>query len=260
MDNKKNNRTIVRAIEVLDYIAEKRKACSILELQQALDIPKTSVFDIVHTLGNLGMLYFDIKTRQFSLGIKNYELGMAYLDSMDLHTIVLSYLKELSYKYQQTSYFAIPKGKDILYINKVEGKSPLRLTCTIGNTNDMYSTGLGKAMLAAMPLNKVIDLLKHANFQKKTIYTIDSLNELLIELAKIRERGYSIDNEEDNIGVFCIAAPIMDHCNLVVGAISVSMFKIGEMDNITTKISQDICSMALEISNRIGFKEKKLFF
>lgn len=255
----KSNRTVLRAIQIMDYISKKRTSCSILELSKNLQIPKTSVFDIVHTLKQEGMLIFDEQTKSFSLGMKLYQLGMAYLDSMDLHSLILPYLKNLSEKYDETAYFAIPNNSTILYIDKIEGRSPLRTTCIIGDTNDMYSTGLGKAMLAAMPIKEIIQMYSNLPFKAKTKNTVQNIGELLTELETIRKRGYSTDNEEDNYGIFCISAPILNSNNSVAGAISISMFKTEATLEKADLISKDVCSTAFEISRKLGFRKNTLF-
>ncbi|GAA0272188.1 IclR family transcriptional regulator [Faecalicatena contorta] len=249
----KKNRTVTRTLEILSYISKKSEACSIAELYKELGIPKTSVFDIVHTLELEGALEFNEHTKGFSLGVRMLEIGMAYMAKQDVHTIVRPYLKQLSVQFGETAYFAIPSGSQILYIDKIEGASPLRTSCAIGERNALYRTGLGKAMLAVRQDDEVIRLLDGVPFVRKTPNTIVSIEELLNELQRIRARGYSIDNEEDNENLFCIAVPVRNRLRECVGAISISVIKRKELDEKLDGIIGAVTKAGIEISCKMGF-------
>ncbi len=261
MENKniKLNRTVARAADILDYIAKSHTPVSLAEISKELKIPKSSAFDIVHTLTNKKMLAIDEATKSFQLDVKSFEIGSAYLGSSNVHSIARPYLKELSLQTGETAFLAIPNNGFLVYLDRVEGKSPTRTTCVIGDRNHMHCTGLGKAMLAAMPIEEVKVITGGGNLKKRTANTLPDFSSLIADLKKIRERGYSIDNCEDNDFVFCIAAPILDHTGSCIAAISISTVFTPSTEEKEPFYSRLITEAALDISHRFGYTANLIY-
>ena len=257
--NIKINRTVARAADILENVAKSQKPLSLAEISKGLDIPKSSAFDILHTLVHKNFLSVNEEAKTFQLDIKSFEIGNAYLSRSHVHSVAQPYLKEISLQTGETAFLAVPNKDRLVYLDKVEGKSPTRTTCTIGDRNHMHCTGLGKAMLASMPMDKVRAITGEGALPKHTDHTITDFRQLTAELAEIRKRGYSTDNCEDNDFVFCIGAPILDHAGICLGAISISMIYTPFAQEKEPIYAALIISAALKISQQFGYGAKSLY-
>ena len=263
MEKEKLNKAVLRSIDILDYLSHSKKPVTLSAISKDLGIPKSSVFDIIHTLVHKEMVQMDEDTKCFSLDVHCFEIGSTYLSRTDIHTQARPVLKQLSLQTGETTFLAVENNGMIVYLDKEEGSSPTRTTCVIGDRNDMYSTGLGKAILATLPIEKwrYVIVLKPAtlavsnsfSLTAKTSNTKTTFDELMEDLEQIRQRGYSIDNREDNEAVFCVGAPILNQSGDCMGAISISAIYTSITDERLSFFSQLITSSALGLSHKFGY-------
>lgn len=259
MNEPKISKAVSRAIDILDYIAHTKEPVTLAELNKNLDFPKSSIFDIVQTLAEKKMLSFDPVQKTYFLDIKSFEIGNAYLGKNDIHSIALPYLKNISELTSETVFMAVENNGMIVYLDKVEGSSPTRTTCNIGDRNAMHCTGLGKAMLATYPIEKIRMITGGGKLQAHTKNTLKNFDDLMEDIGKIKERGYSVDNCEDNDYVFCVACPILNVNGCCIAAISISCVYTPDLDKKIGFYSQLIAKAALDISNKFGYLGDSLF-
>lgn len=259
MNNEKLNKAVLRTVDILDYIANSKRPVSLSTLSKDLKIPKSSAFDIIHTLVNKKMVQMDEDTKGITLDVHCFEIGATYLSRNDIHTHARPFLKQLSLQTGETAFLAVENNGMIVYLDKEEGKSPTRTTCVIGDRNDMYTTGLGKAILATMPIEKVRMITGGGKLTPKTDHTMTTFDDLMIDLEHTRQRGYSIDNQEDNAFVFCTGAPILNRDSECIGAISISAIYTSFSEERLSFFSQLITSSALEISRKFGYNGTSLY-
>ena len=255
----KINKTVARAIDIMDYIATNKKPVTLATISKELSIPKSSAFDIMHTLAEKKMLKANNETKQFSLDVKSFEIGSGYLSRNDVHTVARPLLKQISQQTGETAFLAVENNGMIVYLDKVEGISPTRTTCVIGDRNLMHCTGLGKAILATMPIEKIRLITGGGSLQVRTQNTHATFNSLMLDLEEIRKRGYSIDNREDNDYVYCVAVPILDGDNNCIAAISISAIYTPDTENHREAFSQLITNAALEISRKFGYVNPRIY-
>lgn len=213
--------TVAKAISILDILASKADVgVSLSELCTLIDIPKSSTHRYLVTLQELGLAERKSNDR-YCLGTKVIELAGAYLLKSDLRNDSQAALDELAEITGETVHLAVPSGTEVVYIAKVESKHALSMFSHIGARLPMHCTALGKAILAYSDSHEL-----HAVLTKplitRTPNSITSLNALENELTLIRSRGYAIDNEENELGIRCVGAPIFDYTMKPIGAISVS--------------------------------------
>jgi len=213
--------TVAKAISILDKLASKADVgVSLAELCSLIEMPKSSTHRYLVTLQELGLAERKSNDRYY-LGTKVIELAGVYLLKSDLRNDSQAALDELAEMTGETVHLAVPSGTEVIYIAKVESKHALSMFSHIGARLPMHCTALGKAILA---FSDYRDL--HAIVTKplitRTPNSITSIEALENELELIRSRGYAIDNEENEIGIRCVGAPIFDYTNKPIGAISVS--------------------------------------
>ncbi len=247
------NRSTERTIEMLDIISQ-HKGISLAEIAKMMDIPKTSAFDILHTLyKSRAVDEIQEGVKRYVIGYKSYEIGISFISNTSLINESNPVLKKLGDVLQKTVFLAIRDGHEIVYISKHEPYGALSTTCTLGIRNYMHLTSLGKAILANMPKKIQKEVVDNLDLIKRTERTITDKHALLRELEKTRERGYSVDDREDEENLFCIGAPIFDHTGKVVAAISASGFYRKNID--LPYESSAVKVAAKTISSRLGYKE-----
>ncbi|WP_409310454.1 IclR family transcriptional regulator [Pectobacterium sp. B1J-3] len=259
----KINRSVARALDMLELVANTHDELTITEISKQLGIPKSTTFDIIYTLVDKG--YLDIanpRVKSFKLGLKLFQTGAVYLDQTPFYEVARPILEDLAAKAQETSFLAMENDGFLVYLDKVESAASVRTSARIGSNNPMYCTGLGKALLASMSDEQVKAILQQTGGLKPvTPFTIVDETRFFGVLNEARQRGYVIDDREHNSEVFCVAAPIYNARGKTQAAISIaSLFsKVKDNPSRVEELGQLISEAALSLSRRIGFRGEQLF-
>jgi DNA-binding IclR family transcriptional regulator len=249
----KQVRSLVRAIRILEsfQVGEGR---SFSDISQEMEIPKSTVYEILTTLAEQGVLQRDETGSRFQLGIKLIELGSRARYNFALNRVAAAPLKALSEKFNETVYLTVRDGDQVFYVDCYESTRALRTFTTIGDRAPLYCTAVGKAILAFQPVEEIRRILHASPLIRYTQNTIIDEVELLEELHRIAARGYSVDDMEHEAGVRCVGAPVRDAEDRVFAAISVS----GPEQRVTpqreAEIAQRVISTAGQISSSLGYR------
>lgn len=247
------NNSALRTMDVLELLTQ--GPMTVTEVSRQLEIPKTSAFDILSALCTRNFARCD-EQKRYCLGLSAYRIGMAYIGSTDLYSAGHARLGQLCRKLQQTVYMAVEDRGHVVYIDKAEQDSPIRFTRRAGDRNELYRTGLGKAIMSLRP--ELVDTLSFP-LPRITSTTVCTREDLLKELELTRRRGYALDLGEDNHLLRCIAVPIRDRESVAIGALSCSML-VSEFE--TTDISivaRELTAAALDISYTLGYTGSTIF-
>jgi len=247
------NNSALRTMDVLELLTQ--GPMTVTEVSRQLGIPKTSAFDILSALCSRRFARCD-EHKQYSLGLSAYRIGMAYIGKTDLYSAGHARLSQLCRKLRQTVYLAVEDQGCVVYIDKAEQESPIRFTRRPGDRNELYRTGLGKAIMAARP-----GLVETLSFPlpRITTTTVCTREELMEELEITRKRGYALDLGEDNHLLRCIAVPVRDREGVAIGALSCSML-VSEFETTdTAAIATELTSAALDISGALGYTGNTLY-
>lgn len=187
-----------------------------------LDLPKSSAHALLATMRSSGFVQFDEETHRYQLGPRLWEAGQAYIQGLGIVQLADPYLRRIRDELGETVQLAILDGMENVYVAKLETSHQLQLVSRLGSRLPAYATGLGKALLAALPEAEVLRRLDGVELHAFTRRTITDPAKLTAELARVRRRGYATDAGEYTEGVFCVAAPIRDSTG-AVAAVSVSI-------------------------------------
>lgn len=244
-------------MDILDLVAKERNGYNLREISELMDIPKTSCFDILKTLEHYDMLRYEETTSRYMLGLKSLMLGRQYLDSVDAIRDVTPYLTEISNKLQKTTFFGALRGPNVVYLNHCYYDGALNIKVDMGTLKPIYCTGLGKAMIADFSPKKLLEITKDIKFEKATKFTITNTSQLFDDLKETRRRKYSIDNQEFNLSIVCLAAPVYNSQDEVEGAISASgmLSSWGDID----AAGKYIADIALKFSKKLGYHKNELY-
>lgn len=244
---------IDRAVMVLDCFTEQKPELKLSEITEMLDINKSTLHGIIATLKYHGLMAQDENTQQYRLGLKHIEYGQRVQNSIDISSIARPIIQRVCDELEETVHIGTLDRDEVVYIEKNESQQSMRIFTTIGSRKPAHATGVGKAMLAYLDqedLNKVIKD-EMIGFTPNTIINKELLK---IELAGIRDRGFAYDNEENILGLSCVAAPIFDYTGNVKYGISVSGPTMRMSDEKMEKAISAITEAALEISRRLGYR------
>jgi DNA-binding IclR family transcriptional regulator len=210
-----------KALELLSVFSFREPRLSLAELAARTGIPRATAFRLLSTLEGSGFL---VKVHgAYQLGIKCFVLGNIVAGGLDLRETAHPHLVGLRDATRETTQIGILDHWQVVYLERVLAPMPTSsMRSRAGAILPAYCTGLGKTLLAYRPESEVAAWAATQKFPAITTRTITSAKRLLKELDAIRERGYALDDEEREIGVHCIAAPIRNHNGEVVGAISVA--------------------------------------
>jgi len=262
MNNARPNKSAARSAEILEFIAENERPVTLAEICKGLNIPKTSTFEIIYTLIDKRFLELaDEKLKTFKLGLKAFQVGVSYLMNTNLHKEARPVLENLMAVTGHSILLGVESEGRIVYLDKFESPSEtVKFEAKLGSSNPLHCTGLGKALLAAYTNERVKELTGGGRLTPKTQFSIQSCEELVLDLDRIRKRGYSLDNKESEVNIACIAAPIYDHFNRAVAAISMRCLESLLDEEKISKLSPLVVDSAMLISRKLGFLKHRLYF
>jgi DNA-binding IclR family transcriptional regulator len=249
----KINNSTKKTIEILDLISKNPEGLTLNEIAEQLDLPKSSVFDILTTLKMMEIIRFANEgLKNYVIGIKLFIIGNSYIESDDLINSSRKLVKDLGDKLGRTIFIGQESHAKVLYLYKYEPENAIITTSNIGSTINMYNSALGKSILAYRnDQDSLIEKLKFKKYTKNTITNPDDLKE---ELKKVKAAGYSVDNREVEEHLSCVGAPIFNHKGDVIAAISASGLYTENID--IEYISRNIRETASSISEKMGYRKK----
>lgn len=204
---------IVRALKELD-------GAGVSEVARHLDTPKTTVFDHLKTLEELG--YVTATDDEYRIGARFLDLGGYARNGMKIFEVGKPQVDELAEKTDQHANLMIEEHGMGVFLYTAEGENTVRLDTYSGRHVHLQTTALGKSILAYTPRDRVEEILDRHGMPAITDRTITDRETLFEELEEIRERGYATDKEERVNGMWCVGAPITNPDDEAVGAVSVS--------------------------------------
>lgn len=209
-----------RVLDLLDLFLTASGPHTLASLAAAAGIPRPTAFRMLSTLEEHGLVAKS-ETGEYLLGYKCLMLGCVVENDLELRTEALPVMESLRDRTGETVQVAVLENWQVVYLERVLSRQPVAyMTSRAGSILPAYCTGLGKCLLAYEPVEKVAQWADTVSFPRLTTNTITSADELLEELVAVRSRGYSIDNQERQPGVACVAAPIRDARGRVVAGIS----------------------------------------
>lgn len=260
METVKLNKSAERVVDVLTLLATTTDALTLNEICKALSWPKSSAFELLQTLVHKGFLEIeDPRLKTYKLGIGVFETGMAYLSKMSVSQVARPLLQELNRQIGSTVFLGVEDKGRIVYLDKAESHSVMRPTAKLGSRRNMHTTGLGKALLAALPDERIQYILEHNELNAKTPYSNTNAAEVWQDIQAIRSRGYSIDDREDNSETYCIGSAIYDQDGAAVAAISVASIHATINPEREQMIVSLVQGTALKISQQLGYRGSKLY-
>jgi DNA-binding IclR family transcriptional regulator len=245
---------VSHALDLLEQFHDDVDELGVTELSKRLKLHKNNVFRLLATLESRGYIEQNKATENYRLGLKALELGQTFIKQMGLLRQAKPILEKMVDECNETCYVAIFKEGHVVYLDMVETDMTVRVVSRVGSRLPAYCTAAGKVHLAHMSDEEINEVLPSKDLKPYTDTTIKSRDVLKAELATVIEKGFAIDNEEMDIGVRCVAAPIRDYTRRIVGSISVSGPNMRlSPERIENELVPLVTQAAEELSTRLGF-------
>ena len=244
--------SVANAIRLTKAFSESEYEMGISALATRLGLAKSTVHRLATTLVEYDILEQNRESGKYRLGLALFELGTLVRRKMDAASASHNEITQLAESTGETVQLAILDHLSVLYIRIRESRQAVRMSSSLGSRAPAHCTSVGKALLAHAPAELVSQVIENG-LKRFTVNTITEPSALLEELASVRTRGYAVDDEEIEVGLRCVAAPIRDHSGHVVAAISVA----APVQRMTKKNIQStvpgVVAAAEAISRRLGY-------
>jgi DNA-binding IclR family transcriptional regulator len=241
-------KSVRKALQIFESFTIDTPELSISDLVRKLSMPKVSVYRFLRVLMKSSFISQDRRTKKYRLGIKIFELGSIVLRIFDLREVAFPLIVELSKRSGETVHLGVLDNQQVVSIEGVESGQSLRISLPVGKRVYLHSTGIGKAILAFLSDQEIKEIIRQKGLPRFTNNTIVDPTLLMKEIQLIRKRGYAIDNEENEHGIRCVAAPIFDASKQVIASISIS----GPSVRIPHSRIPELSSMVIGTTQRIS--------
>lgn len=242
--------SVERAFRLFEYLS-RRQSMRLGELARESGLHKTTVFRLLATLQRLGFVEHDTASGDYRLGIRAVELASRILHGRPLVRLAHRQMEELAQQVGETVNLALPDGREMVYVDTVDAQSMLRMQAAIGRRAPIYCTAVGKAVLAWRP-----DLraeLGREPLPALTPRTLTQPDRLDRDLDTTRRRGWALDDEEQEMGARCLAAPIFNDQGTAVAALGISAPSARLTLEQAERVAPLVRAAARAISARLGY-------
>jgi IclR family transcriptional regulator, pca regulon regulatory protein len=253
------SQSLARGLAILSTFHSDRPLIGVSELSRGLDLSRSTVHRYVATLAKLGYLQQDPDSKRYRLGPKVLDLGFSALNSMDLLEISAPHLRKLSDETQRTVNLAILDGIDVVYIERCRsarpGQQEIDLNLHVGARLPAYCTAMGKAIMAFLAEERLEELIAQIDFVPRGPKTLTDSKAFREDLAKIRESGIAVNDEELAYGLRSIAAPIYTQSGEVLAAVNLAVHRtMVSMDELLARFAPAVTRAAHDISLSMGHR------
>jgi IclR family transcriptional regulator, KDG regulon repressor len=246
--------TLAKAIEIFDLFLNKRDSLDVHELADSLHMPKSTAYAYLAFLKESGFLQIADKQGEYKLGLRFLDYASIVRNQIQLSSIVLPHMRELSKSLQDAVILTVRRGGYTYIVEKVERGVGLVYMTNIGDRRPLYSGASSKIHLAYMKEDEIDQYLRDTTLKSYTKNTITNRNKLLEDLERIRKRGYAFSNQEIDVGVSGVSAPIRNKEGEVVASVCL----VGPTNRINNKNQGLIAKAVINCAKTASRKLERL--
>jgi IclR family pca regulon transcriptional regulator len=252
------SQSLARGLASLSAIRSGQPQLGISDLALEVGLTRSTAHRSVATLATLGYLEQDVSSRKYRLGPRVLDLGFSAIHSMELRELAAPQLQLLSDETGHTVNMAILDGVDIVYIERCRTSQPgqreIDLNLHVGSRLPAYCTSMGKVLLAFLPDDERAGRLAEIELQARGPNTLTDPRSLAAELARVRDEGLAVNNEELAYGLRSLAVPVWGQSGDVVAAINLAAHRsAASIEELVERLGPRLKRTSEEISDRIGY-------
>lgn len=241
--------SIDRLFDIVEALSNAPRGMALSDLSAAVGLHTSTTHRLLAALVARGYVQKDIESGKYRLTMRLFEVGSRAVGGMNIVSLARPYLEHLAATTHEAIHLVVRDGDEVVYLYKENmGDSTVRMASFVGLRNPMYCTAVGKSILSCLPEAEVAAIWQRTVITRFTPHTIVDYADLIAELVKARQNGWAADREEHELGVSCIAAPLLDFHGAPLGAISVSLPTARLSAEREIFFSNAVCSCARAIS------------
>lgn len=240
-----------RGLRILAVVAE-GSGLSLSEIAETCGLPASTAYRMLTTLENHGMVEFDKSDQLWSIGVETYRMGAAFLRRRKLVDRARTVMQELMEATGETANLGVVEDDCVIFVSQVETHQAIRAFFRPGTRTALHASGIGKAVLAHLDRERVEVIIRRAGLEAFTDKTLSTLPALIEDLEAIKARGWSVDDEERNLGMRCVAAPIFNEFGEPIGGVSVSGPTVRVTQQRLARIGPAVRQAAAQVTAMIG--------
>lgn len=240
-----------RALRILAIVAE-GNGLSLSEIAASSGLAASTAYRMLTTLETHGMVEFDKIEQLWSIGVETYRMGSAFLRRRKLFDRARTVMQDLMEKTGETANLGVAEDDCVVFVSQVETHQAIRAFFRPGTRTSFHASGIGKAILAHLPAERVDAIVRKAGLDTYTPQTLSDAGALARDLTEIRKRGWSVDDEERYPGMRCVAAAIFNEFGEPVGGVSVSGPTVRVTPERLAEIGPLVRDAAAEVTRMIG--------
>lgn len=240
-----------RALKILAIVAQ-GSGMSLSEIANASGIAASTAYRMLTTLESHGMVEFDKNEQLWSIGVETYRMGSAFLRRRKLVDRARIVMQDLMEATGETANLGVAEDDCVVFVSQVETHQTIRAFFRPGTRSPFHASGIGKAVLAHLDRDRVAAIVRKAGLEAFTPKTLSSPLALSRDLDDVKARGWSVDDEERNLGMRCVAAAIFNEFGEPIGGVSVSGPTVRVTPERLAEIGPKVRQAAEEITRMIG--------
>ncbi len=213
--------TLGKAVAVLETVALSERPMRFTDVLAVSGQPRGTLHRQLSHLVQEGLLELR-PDHAYVPGLRLLKLASASWERNEFRSVAAPYLDMLHRQTGETVHFGVLRGREIIYLDKVESRQAVRMNSQIGNASPAFCTGVGKAALSTLDAAALDTILADMEFRRFTPHTITDRPSFIAELDRIRQSGIAFDREEHEPGIRCVAAPVFDESRSLVAGVSVT--------------------------------------
>ncbi|WP_175614644.1 IclR family transcriptional regulator [Piscibacillus halophilus] len=251
------SKSLVKAIQLLDCFT-KQSTLTLTELTKLSGLPKTTVFRLITSLEEAGLIIKDRNSHQevtYRLGLKLLQYGNMVEEGLAYNKIALPYMKEINERIDELVHLTVMEGDEAVYVETIGSKKPVRLVVKVGQRAPLYAGSAPKVLLAYMSEQEIDKYLDKVEIKKLALNTITDKEHIKENLKLIRDRGYSISRSEHFKDTVGFSAPIFDYSGQVVAALGISTPMRELTDQEEETYLESVVYYSEKISRKLGYQE-----
>lgn len=214
--------SLERAFDILELLGAEQYGYNLIQISEKLNLPKSTAHRLIGVLIQREFVRKSEDTGRYRLGPGFIALCSNYLNNLELKTESSPAMDELSVTTGNVVFLAIRQDDKMVYVDSKEQINSLRKYAIVGQRKPLYCTSLGKALLMGLHDEEIRTLLVHETFERRGPNTHTNIESLLQDIRECRRRGWSLDDQEAEPAINCVAAPIHDYRGQVIAAVSTS--------------------------------------
>jgi IclR family acetate operon transcriptional repressor len=240
-----------RGMRVLATLSQFGRA-TLTDISVTADIAPSTTHRLLETLRQHGVVEFDEGDQTWAIGVEAFRIGSTYLLRANYIDAGRQMMRRMVERTGETANLGVPDNGDVVFVSQVETQQPIRAFFPPGTRGHMHASGIGKALLAEMSQERVASIVRQHGLPAFTDNTITSLGALTDDLEAIQTRGWAVDDEERQLGMRCLAAPIFNEFREIVAGISISGPAVRLPDEKLAEFGPLVRECADEVTHRIG--------